>query len=367
MKSLPVSLKPRHHAALSFGICVVAVVSVLVLVSACGGKKGQGGGFGGFAVPVEVATAKQGPIEDRFAIVGSLEASESITVVAEIDGTIAALPFKEGQPVKAGSLIVHLDDAELAAQVARAEAVRDQERATYDRTRNVVDQGAGAPQDLDDAAANLKVAEAELKLARARLAKTKIRATFPGITGTRRVSVGAFVRAGAEITTLTRIDELRVNFTVPERLLRQLHRGSTVTVTTTAYPDHRLNGVIDIIDPVLDPDTRSARIVARVKNPDGLLRPGMSADIAVILHARQNAITIPSEAVLVQGGQNMVYVIQPDSTVTPRPVKLGLRQESVVEIVDGLKPGERVVRAGHQKLYPGAKVSPIEEPTREAE
>lgn len=366
MKSFSVSAKRRYGATLLFCACVTLVLSLSLFLSACGGKKGQSG-FGGFAVPVETATAKQGPIEDRFAIVGSLEASESIAVVSEIDGMVDALPFKEGQKVAAGALLVRLDDEELSAEVARAEAVCAQQEATYERTRNVVDQGAGAPQDLDDAAADLKVAKAELKLARARLSKTRITARFPGITGTRSVSVGAFVRAGTQITTLTRIDELRVNFTVPERILPQLHRGSTVTVTTNAYPDRSLRGVIDIIDPVLDPDTRSARIVAVIKNPDGLLRPGMSADVAVVLHARENAITIPSEAVVLQSGQNMVYVIQPDSTVAPRPVTLGLRQESTVEIVEGLKPGERVVRAGHQKLYPGAKVSPIEEQAREAE
>jgi len=366
VKSFSDSMKQRHGAVLSVWTCATLVLSLSLLLGACGGKKSQGG-FGGFAVPVETATAKQGPIEDRFAILGSLEASESIIVVSEIDGMVDALPFKEGQKVAAGALLVRLDDEELSAEVARAEAVCAQEEATYERTRNVVDQGAGAPQDLDDAAADLKVAEAELKLARARLAKTKITARFPGITGTRSVSVGAFVRAGTQITTLTRVDELRVNFTVPERLLPQLQRGSTVTVTTSAYPDRPLRGVIDIIDPVLDSDTRSARIVAMVKNPEGLLRPGMSADVAVVLHARENAITLPSEAVVLQSGQNMVYVIQPDSTVSPRPVTLGLRQEGTVEIVAGLKPGERVVRAGHQKLYPGAKVSPIEEKTREAE
>jgi len=366
VKSFSDSMKQRHGAILSIWTCATLVFSLALFLSACGGKKSQGG-FGGFAVPVETATVKQGPIEDRFTMVGSLEASESITVVSEIDGTVDALPFKEGQKVAAGALLVRLDDEELSAEVARAEAVCAQEEATYERTRNVVNQGAGAPQDLDDAAANLKVAKAELKLARARLDKTKITARFPGITGTRRVSVGAFVRAGSAITALTRIDELRANFTVPERLLPQLHRGSTVTVTTNAYPERPLRGVIDIIDPVLDPDTRSARIVALVKNPDGLLRPGMSADVAVVLHARENAITIPSEAVVLQSGQNMVYVVQPDSTVAPRPVTLGLRQETTVEIVEGLKPGERVVKAGHQKLYPGAKVSPIEEKTSEAE
>jgi membrane fusion protein (multidrug efflux system) len=103
--------------------------------------------------------------------------------------------------------------------------------------------------------------------------------------------------------------------------------------------------------------------VARDDNPEGRLRPGMSADVSVVLSARENALTVPSEAIFVQGGQSLVYVVGADSTVSTRSVTLGLRQPGSVEIVAGLEAGDRVVRAGHQKLFPGAKVLPV---TREA-
>lgn len=351
------------------GLGLVALVGLvapagLVVLGGCSrgeGKQG-GAGNGGFSMPpmpIQTADVAAQTVENRYSVVGTVAADEAITVAAEIAGRVVALPFHEGQPIARGALIAQLDDAELAAEVARAEAQVAQRRSSYDRIRTVVDQGAGTPQDLDDADAALKVATADLAVARARLAKTRIEAPFAGVAGSRAVSVGAYLSVGDAITTLARIDELRVNFTAPERMLAQLQRGAPVTISTTAFPDRVLTGAIDVIDPSLDRDTRAAHIIARVPNPDRMLRPGMSADVAVVLEARPQALTVPSEAVFVQGGQPMVYVVQPDSTVAPRPVQLGLREPGMVEVVDGLAPGDRVVRAGHQKLFPGAKVMPL--------
>ena len=332
----------------------------LGLLAGCGEKgAASGGGFSMPPLPVETAAVTAGTLVDRFTVVGSLAASEAITVVSEIDAAVVALPFREGQPIAAGALIAQLDDAELGAQAERARALRDQRQAAHARVAAVVAAGAGSAQDLDDAAAALKVAEAELALAETRLAKTRITAPFAGVLGARRVSPGAYLRAGAAITELSRYDELRVNFSAPERLLGQLARGAVVAVTTTAYPDSALMGTVDIIEPELDPATRSARVVARLANPDRLLRPGMSATVAVTLASRENALTLPSEAVFIMGGQMMVYVVGPDSTISPRPVSLGLRLTDSVEILAGLAPGEQVVRAGHQKIFPGAKVLPV--------
>ncbi len=309
--------------------------------------------------PVEIAVATQGRVTDRFEAVGTIEAGEEITVVAEIDGVVTSLPFREGAPIAKGGVIAQLDDVQLRAEVSRTEALRDRSQSMHDRVKSIVDQGAGAPQDLDDAASALKVAEANLALARARLTKTRIVAPWDGIAGSRRVSPGAFLRPGDPITTLAAIGELRVTLSAPERYLSSLKRGAAVTVTTTAYPDTAFEGTIDVIEPVLDAATRSARIVARVANPGGLFRPGMSANVSAVLSARENAMTVPSEAIFVEGDQPFVYVVKADSSVARAPLSLGTRLAGAVEVLSGLEPGARVVRAGHQKLYDGAKVAPV--------
>jgi membrane fusion protein (multidrug efflux system) len=338
----------------------MALVLLLAALAGCG-KGGAGGGMGFKPppMPVETAPVVQERVADRFEAVGSIDASEAITVVSEIDGTVVRLPFQEGTTIGRGGLIAQLDDAQLRAEVNRTDALRDQSQSTYNRVKAVVDQGAGAPQDLDDAAASLKVAEANLALAKSRLSKTRIQAPFSGALGARRVSPGAFIRAGQAITDLAKLDELRVNFSAPERYLGQLHRGAEVQIGTTAYPGYALRGRIDVVDPVLDASTRSARIVARVRNPGGKFRPGMSANVSAVLSQRQNALTIPSEAIFAEGDQSFAYVVKADSTVTRSALTLGTRLTDAVEVVKGLSPGQTVVRTGHQKLFEGAKVIPV--------
>lgn len=314
-------------------------------------------------MPVETSVVSKERVFDRFEAVGSIEAAEAITVVSEIAATVASLPFREGQPVDQGTLLAQLDDALLTADVDRTSALRDQAQSSFDRVKTVVDQKAGSAQDLDDAAAALKVAEANLALAQTRLAKSRIVAPFHGMVGSKRVSPGAYLRAGDAITDLAQISELKVLFSAPERYLSKLRSGAKVSVSTTAYPGYTLEGRIDVIDPVLDPATRSTQVIARVRNPGGKFRPGMSANVSAVLSERMNAITVPSEAVFAEGNQTFVYVVKPDSTVTRAVVTLGTRLSDVVEVTSGLEAGARVVRAGHQKLFETAKVIPVESGT----
>lgn len=325
----------------------------------CSKQDQAGGGFSMPPMPVETAQVKSEKVADQFKAVGTIEAIEAITVVSEIDAIVEKLPFEEGSLIKKGAVIAQLDDSQLAAELSRNQALYEQSKTTYTRIKNIVDQRAGTLQDLDDAFSALKVAEANLALAKARFSKTRIIAPFDGIIGSRRVSVGSFLRTGQTITEFANINEIRVNFSAPERYLSQLRRGADVNVSTSVYTDHTVKGKIIVIEPVLDPETRNVRIVARVSNPGRKFLPGMSANIAATLSERAEATTIPSEAIFAEGDQSFVFVVGSDSSVVRSPVKLGLQLENIVEIVDGLKPGQRVVVAGHQKLFDHAKVIPI--------
>lgn len=350
------SLYLPYYRKFIFGILALSALMIF------GCSKNQGaGGAGGFSMPpmpVEVTQAKKQVVADKFEAVGTIEANEAITVVSEIDAAVINLPFEEGSFIKKGALIAQLDDSQLSAEVSRAEAMFEQKQSTYSRVKKVYDQKAGTMQDLDDAAAALKIAKADLALAKARLAKTRIVAPFDGVIGSRRVSVGSFLRAGQTITEFANIDAIRVTFSAPERYLSELRRNALVTISTTAYADYKVDGKIIVIEPVLDPETRNVRIVARVPNPGKKFLPGMSANISAVLSERPNAVTIPSEAVFANGDQSFVFVVKPDSTVTQTPIKLGLQLSKIVEVTDGLKPGTLVVQAGYQKLFEGAKVMP---------
>lgn len=340
-------------------ISAAFVIGALVSIYGCGGKEARGGGFSMPPMPVEVSPVMVQTVEDKFEGVGTIEALEAVTVVGEIDATVKALPFNEGGFIRRGELIAQLDDSQLAAELARAEALRAQSKSTYDRIKSIVDQGAGAPQDLDDAAAALKVAEANLALAKARFDKTRITAPFDGIIGARKVSVGTFLRSGQALADLANIDAIRVNFSAPERFLSQLSQGATVAVSAAAFSGDKLKGEIIVIEPMIDQATRSARVVAHVLNVGRKFRPGMSANVSAVLSEHPNALTIPNEAIFGSGNQSFVFVVKSDSTVARVPLTLGTRMADVVEVLDGLQAGMIVVRAGHQKLFDGGKVNPM--------
>jgi len=350
------NLKYFKHGWLYPGL---VMAGLLLLFGGCSDEQGPAGGFQMPPTPVEVTDVKAQNVADKFEAVGTIEAIEGVTIVSEIDAAVVSLPFDEGSYIKKGDLIARLDDSQLSAEVNRTEALYNQGKAAYNRVKIIVDQKAGSQQDLDDALANLKVAEANFELAKARLAKTRIIAPFDGFIGARKISVGTFLRTGQEITELANLNEIRVIFSAPERYLAQLKKNAKVVVTSTVFPDYSVAGKIIAIEPILDAETRNVNITARVQNPGQKFRPGMSANVAAILSENPDALTVPNEAVFANGDQSFVYVVKKDSTVSAVPVTLGMQTPKIVEITSGLTDGSLIVRTGHQKLFDGAKVMPV--------
>lgn len=310
--------------------------------------------------PVETAVAQSQLVVDVFRAVGSVEAREFVRVASEIDGRVAALPFEEGRHVQAGQVLARLDDVQARAELERAEALLAHARLEADRASSLAAERIVPAQSRDEKLADLRVAEADAALQRARLDKTTIRAPFAGVVGSRHVSPGAHVRAGDALTDLAAIDTVKIAFSAPERLLGSLQPGERVKVSTPAHPGASFDGEVSVVDPIVDAGTRSARVVAITTNPERLLKPGMSATVDVLFAQRPDAITIPNEAVFVEGDASLVYVVEADGSVRRQQVELGTRTAQAVEVLSGLSAGDRVVRAGHQKLWPGAKVQPVD-------
>ncbi len=334
-----------------------ALLLSTLLIGCMGG--GWGGGWSMPPTPVEVTYATKQAVEDRFETIGSISADEAVTVVAEIGGTVTRIPFEEGGTVTRGELLAQIDDSELKAALDRAIALRDQAQASYDRMKSIAEQGAGSQQDMENADASLRVAEANVAYAKAQHEKARITAPFSGIVGARKISPGTYVQPGTPIADLAKIDRLRVNFSVPERHLPELAVGAEVRVRTVAFPDDEAVGTVMVVEPRVDAGTRSVGVVARLENPEGKYRPGMSANAAVTLHTRESALTIASEAVFLEQNQPYVYVVNADSSVAKTPLQLGSRSRESVEVVSGIDETHMVVKAGQQKIFDGAKVVPV--------
>ena len=354
LRTTPPSAAVFRHALLA----LAAVLTAVALGSCAQGKKGAGG-FQMPPVPVEVSEVRAQTVRDEFRAVGTLEAENDVTIVSENSGMVRSLPFREGQPVRRGALLAQLDDRELRAEAQRTEAQHHLDAANYERAKKLAEQQAISQRELDDAHAALQVSEASASLARVRLEKSSIRAPFDGAIGRRLTSVGAWLKAGDPIAQLARLSPLRVAFSAPERMLGELRPGRTVTLRTPAWPQRSFDARLTVVDPNVEPRTRTVQLLASVPNPGQLLRPGLSADVSVTLAERPRSITIPDEAVFAEGNGSYVFIVKPDSSVAKVAVSLGARDSARVEVLHGLEPGQTVVRTGHQKLFEGAHVIPV--------
>lgn len=310
-------------------------------------------------VPVYVAKATSETLVRQSRSVGTLTASDTVTVSPEIAGRIVSVSDAQGGRVAKGDVLAQLDTSIYKAQVAEADAKTKLWRANAQRTNNLMAKGAGTQKSVDEATSELGIAEAALNLAQANLAKTTITAPFSGSLGMRMVSSGEYMDPGQAIFTLSRINPLYVDFSVPQTELAILHEGTPVNVRTDAFPDETFAGRILAIDPKLDAAARAVSVRAEVANDDGRLKPGLFIEVEIDAGKIDNAVVVPEQTLVSRGDRVFVYALV-DGKAVMKPVKTGLRQAGKVQIVEGLTVGETVVTDGQLKLRPGADAVPVQ-------
>ncbi len=320
---------------------------------------GGGGGPGGFSLPVEVATARVDTVVDAISTTGQIEAVQSIKLRPEVGGRIVEILFREGSTVAKGEPLFKVDDAELVAQVARAEADRDLAQQALERTRRLVDDNASSQADLELAEATYRSNEAQLRLLQIRLDRTVVRAPFRGVVGTRSVSLGDYVTTTTEMVSLQTYNPQRAAFKVPERFAQRLAAGQEVLFRVAALPGREFRGVVEFVDPVVELPARVITVKARVWNRDRVLHPGAFIEVRLATEVRPNAVIIPEEAVVPLEGLVIAWVVNAEGTVERREVTLGVRTPGFVEVRSGIDGGEQVVVGGQVRLQPGMPVTAI--------
>ena len=330
---------------------------------------GPGAAKGGPAGPiaVEVVQLKPTTVQDDLQAVGSLQSNESVILRPEVPGRISAIGFKDGQIVRKGQMLIALDNSLNAAEVAQMQAEHDLALSNLKRSEDLASRKFISSSAQDTAASNAQVAEAKLKLAQARLSKMRIVAPFDGVVGIRGVSIGDYVKDGADLVNVEDVRILKVDFRLPERNLTQIKVGQGIEVVADALPGERFAGQIDAINPRVDANGRSLEIRAKLENTAGKLRPGMFVRVRVIVGERTNALLVPEESIVPQGAEFHVYKVV-DGQARRVPVKIGVRRDALVEIVDGLAPGDQVVTAGMRLSRDGqpVRVLPPAAPVRPA-
>jgi membrane fusion protein, multidrug efflux system len=313
---------------------------------------------GARAIAVEVADARATRTSTDIRAIGSLQSDETVQLAPEIAGRVSEIDFVEGTKVKAGDILVRLDDALVRAEVTDAEARLNLAQANNERARQLSRTGNVTERSRDEAVTNFETAQAALELAKTRLDKHVLRAPFDGIVGVRKVSIGAFVAVGTPVVNVEKIDGLKVDFKVPEVYLTSIKVGQVIDVTVDAIPGRIFKGEIYAIDPQVDVNGRALQVRARIDNTDMVLRPGLFARILIKGAVERDVVVIPESAILPRAGNNFVFRVS-DGRAKEVGVKLGDRSNAKVEIISGLEPGDIVVTAGQHKLRDGAAVEVV--------
>jgi membrane fusion protein (multidrug efflux system) len=304
---------------------------------------------------VEVLAVKPQPFKETLFATGTLRARESVTMKAERAGVVKEVKFEEGKPVKAGEVLLVIDDSELQAQLTSAKAQLELAAATEKRDRELLQTNKLISEAAyDQSRANLHIAEAAVELIEAQLKKTRVVAPFDGIAGLREVSIGAYMIPGTPIGSFQDVSALKLDFTLPERYLPNLRSARTVNIRV-AGASEPIKGEVYAIEPSIDVATRSLLIRAIVPNENQRLLPGAFAEVEVVLGEMRDAILVPPIALIPGLKQQKVYIHR-NGQVEEREVQTGLRTADHVQILKGLQPGEELITTGILQLRPGDRV-----------
>lgn len=320
------------------------------------------GGVGRAAGPagVEVGKVEAITLTDDAQAVGSLRSRQGVMLRPEVSGRVAQINFADGQRVKQGQLLVQLDDTLQRAQLQQADAQAAIARTNLERSRELLAQGFVSQSAVDQNAAALQVAEAQVALARAQLARMKMVAPFDATAGIKLVSLGDYLKDGADIVNLEDMSSMAVDFRLPERYLARVRASQPVDLSVDAMPGRSFKGRVEAVDAQVDANGRSLLVRARVDNPDAVLRPGMFARPRVVFAVREGALVVPEEALVPLGAKQYIFKVESDGKggqVAQRvEAKLGLRLPGKVEMLEGVAAGDLVVTAGHGRLLRGDRL-----------
>ena len=352
-----------HSAARAARRHRVAPVAALALALAAAltgcTEDGPAPTAGAPAVTVTAHEVAMAPWIDSVEALGTAQANESVTLTAKVTEVVRKVRFEDGDVVQAGDVLVELTGQAEVANLREAQAELNEAQQQLSRLEPLVEQGTIPRAQFDTQRSARDTARARADAIRARLAERVITAPFAGVLGFRQVSDGALVTPGTVIATLDDVSGIKLDFSVPEVLLSTLASGQAITARSAAYPDRAFEGTVTSIGSRVDPVTRSVVVRAQVDNEDGLIKPGMLMSVELMTQPRQ-ALVIPELALIQVGTRQSVFKIRDDDTVEQVSVRTAARRRGEVEIVEGLKPGDRIVLEGTGKLRPDARITVVE-------
>lgn len=305
-------------------------------------------------IPVEVIKTAPLEMNNTINVTGSILANESVELTSELTGKISRIYFKEGDKVQKGDVLVRIDDEELRAQLEKLKHTKRLYEEVESRMAQLLERDAISQEEYDIALTESRTSAADIKVLEAQIAKATIRAPFTGIIGLRYVSEGSYISPSVRIANLYSIEPAKVEFSVPGRYSQVVSAGDQIRFLTEGDSEV-FTGEVYAIEPQIDPVTRTLLVRALSPNKDRKLIPGQFVRISLTLENKQNAIMVPTMAIVPEADEHLVYVVK-DGKAVSQKVNIGFRGAQDVEVVSGLSDGDSVIVAGIQLVKEGSAV-----------
>ena len=336
-------------------IGVLALAGFLLFLNLPKEEVKQGNGRVGGETPVVVAPVAMEEFPLIIEALGTAVANESVTITAQEADVVKSIYFEDGETVQKGKLLLELNNEEELARLNELNVNIAEAKRQLSRIRGLAKESAASEQLLDEQKARVDALESQQDVIEAQLRELQIFAPFSGTLGIREVSIGSLVRPGEVITTLDDLSRVKVDFSVSESHLASLAVEQSVFAKSVAYPGQEFEGKITSIDSRIDPITRSVQIRAQIPNEKNLLRPGLLLQINLQKRVL-DTLVIPEAALIPEGNTQSVYVVNSENKAIKTRVTVGQRRPGLVEILEGLEAGQKVVVEGTLKMRPNASV-----------
>jgi len=341
------------------GIClvlgIIAYPKVQPLLSSDGDGEEQSASQEESSLMVDGFVTSHTQLENKIFTTGTILSNEEVELSSEINGKITDIYFKEGQKVEKGDLLIKINDSELQAELERVNFRLKLAKTREKRQRKLLEEGGVSQGEYDTIVNEMKVLEAEKRLIEAQIDKTEIRAPFDGIIGLKYVSEGSYISPSTRIASLQDISSVKIDFSIPERYYNIVDEGDQINFNVGGS-DKNYVAEIYAIEPKIDVDTRTLQIRAISSNENFELLPGAFADMELTLETIDNAIMIPTIALIPQIDENKVYLYK-NGKVVDKSVRTGIRRNKHIQIVEGLSVGDTLLTSGLLQVKPDAEVT----------
>jgi membrane fusion protein (multidrug efflux system) len=310
------------------------------------------------AIPVETVRPIREDIDAMYSGTAPVEAFADATVVAKVSGEVREILVEEGDNVSRDQLLARLDGDRLRLERDQAEANLRKLQRDFQRNMDLKDKGLISEGDFEKIQYEMEALQATYDLASLELDYTDIRAPIDGVVSERMIKLGNTIDVNASTFQVTSLEPLISYLHVPEREYRRIVSGQPASIEVDALQDHRFTATVARVSPIVDPATGTFKITIEVSDPTRRLKPGMFGRISIVYDSRINALQIPRGAVIQEGSESAVFVVNEDQAER-RLIQIGYSQDGNVEILDGLEDGDEVVVVGQMNLKDGSKVSVI--------